>query len=101
MTNPGLKMSHDGADRVRHFQPKVSQLVEELLLHHLRAGSIKNDDDDPSMRGYISSPGAVFWEFLLLFLLRYLLLFSPTSYQPRVVHGSILCDPTQPNPSAD
>jgi len=57
MTNPGLKMSHDGADRVRHFQTKVSQLVEELLLHHLRAGSIKNDDDDPSMRGYISSPG--------------------------------------------
>jgi len=30
----------------------------------------------------ISSPGAVYWEFLLLFLLRYLLLFSPTSYQP-------------------
>ena len=35
-----------------------------------------------SLRGYISYPGAVFCEFLLLFLPRYLLLFTPTSYQP-------------------
>jgi len=49
------------------------------------------------LQSAISSPGAVLWEFLLLFLLRYLLLFSPTSYQPLPCLGRMFQRPANQN----